>query len=86
MTFKLCMLGHVYRRQQVEEILQSPPASQQSLKQSQAKPSRDTHFCARNTEVICCCSGIDALHIQLWQRDAASTLSAGPHMVNGNIP
>ncbi|XDV42095.1 hypothetical protein PO909_010838 [Leuciscus waleckii] len=37
-----CQTGHVYRRQQVEEILQSPPASQQSLKQSQAKPSRDT--------------------------------------------
>ncbi|KAK7133133.1 hypothetical protein R3I94_015126 [Phoxinus phoxinus] len=33
-----CQTGHVYRRQQVEEILQSPPASQQS----QAKPSRDT--------------------------------------------
>ncbi|KAK9956425.1 hypothetical protein ABG768_014160 [Culter alburnus] len=37
-----CQTGHVYRRQQVEEILRSPPTSQQSLKQSQAKLSRDT--------------------------------------------
>ncbi|ROL51009.1 Protein FAM228B [Anabarilius grahami] len=37
-----CQTGHVYRRQQVEEILRSPPASQQSLKQSQAKLSRNT--------------------------------------------
>lgn len=37
-----CQTGHVYRRQQVEEILQSPPSSQQSLRKSQAKPSRDT--------------------------------------------
>ncbi|XP_067272994.1 protein FAM228A isoform X2 [Pseudorasbora parva] len=37
-----CQTGHVYRRQQVEEFLQSTPSSQQSLKKSQAKPSRDT--------------------------------------------
>lgn len=41
-TFKLCILGHVYRHQQVEELLQSPPVSQQSHKQSRAKASRDT--------------------------------------------
>ncbi|XP_016139263.1 protein FAM228A isoform X3 [Sinocyclocheilus grahami] len=37
-----CQTGHVYRRQQVEELLQSPPVSQQSRKQSRAKASRDT--------------------------------------------
>lgn len=41
-TFKLCVLGHVYRRQQVEELLQSPPVSQQSRKQSRAKAFRGT--------------------------------------------
>ncbi|XP_073673261.1 protein FAM228A [Garra rufa] len=37
-----CQTGHVYRRQQVEELLQSPSISQQSRKQSQAKACRDT--------------------------------------------
>lgn len=41
-TFKRCILGHVYRHQQVEELLQSPPVSQQSRKQSRAKASLDT--------------------------------------------
>uniref|UniRef100_A0A8C2DZ42 Family with sequence similarity 228 member A n=1 Tax=Cyprinus carpio TaxID=7962 RepID=A0A8C2DZ42_CYPCA len=37
-----CQTGHVYRRQQVEELLQSPPVSQQSRKQSRAKAFRGT--------------------------------------------
>ncbi|KAK2884288.1 hypothetical protein Q8A67_017925 [Cirrhinus molitorella] len=37
-----CQTGQVYRRQQVEELLQSPPISQQSRKRLQAKASRDT--------------------------------------------
>ncbi|XP_043076009.1 protein FAM228A isoform X2 [Puntigrus tetrazona] len=37
-----CQTGHAYRRQQVEELLQSPPVSQQSCKQSRVKASRNT--------------------------------------------
>ncbi|XP_073789178.1 protein FAM228A isoform X1 [Danio rerio] len=39
-TILRCQTGHIYQRQQVEEILQSPPASQQSFKQ--ARTSRDS--------------------------------------------
>ncbi|XP_051500902.1 protein FAM228A [Myxocyprinus asiaticus] len=44
MTILHCQTGHVYRRQQVEELLQrqSAPVSQNSPKNVWAKPSKDT--------------------------------------------